>query len=282
MGAKLDQTLAVLNGLVGDHLSRRKNGLATEMAFYRQGQLLSLERLGDTYPEVRGRAVVLVHGLMCTEEVWRFPDGEDYGSRLERERGITPFYVRYNSGRPVAENGAALANLLERWLQAYPVLIEELLLVGYSMGGLLIHGACEAGARAGHRWPLRVRRAVTIGTPHLGVPAERIGRVVAALLSAIDDPYTRLVAEIGNLRSRGIRDLGEVSQLWPGIEHHLIAGSLSRNPRLTLLGDSLVPVASATFGRMDSVTVVPGASHVALAHHPEVYAQLARICEADR
>lgn len=278
MGAKLDQSLAVLNGLLGDHLSWRKNGLATEMAFYRQGQPVSLNRLGEAYPEARNRVVVLVHGLMCTERVWSFPDGEDYGSRLEREHGITPFYVRYNTGRSVVENGAALAELLERWVQVYPFPLEEFLLVGYSMGGLLIRGACEVGARAGHQWPHSVRRAITIGTPHLGVPAERVGRVVAAVLLAINDPYTRLVAQIGNLRSRGIRDLGEVSSLWPGIEHHLIAGSISTNPRLALLGDALVPIASATLGGMDSVTVLPGVGHLSLAHHPEVYAQLARIC----
>ena len=31
MGRKLDSTLAVLNGLVGDHLARTQNGLATEL-----------------------------------------------------------------------------------------------------------------------------------------------------------------------------------------------------------------------------------------------------------
>ena len=38
MGNKLDRALAVLNGLVGDYLARTNNGLATEMACYRDGR----------------------------------------------------------------------------------------------------------------------------------------------------------------------------------------------------------------------------------------------------
>jgi pimeloyl-ACP methyl ester carboxylesterase len=281
MGDRVEQTLAVLNGLVGDYLARAGNGLATDMALYRDGRALPLTRtaLARAYPDAKARVVVLIHGLMCTERVWRMPDGSDYGSLLERERDVSALYVRYNSGLAIADNGARLASLLEALLAAYPVAIKELLLVGYSMGGLVVRSACHVASthEQRHAWLERVRRIFYIGTPHLGAPAERAGKVVTQILQRIRDPYTQLIADLGNLRSAGMKDLGHADlrqedrrddriastaalrarsirdarhpvPLLPGIDHYLIAGSLFADPRLALVfGDALVPVASATF-----------------------------------
>ncbi|MET0385290.1 MAG: alpha/beta fold hydrolase [Polyangiales bacterium] len=314
MGKRLEQTLAVLNGLIGDYLSRTHNGLATEMSLRRNESELSCERasLARALPNASSKLVVLVHGLMCTEDIWRMPDGEDYGSCLERDLGFTALYVRYNSGLPIADNGAQLSALLAQLCAAYPVAIEELLLVGYSMGGLVVRAACHTGALAQLPWLARVRRCVYVGTPHLGAPAERVGKVVAEVLHTIPNPYTRLISELGDLRSAGMKDLGHADlrhedrvarSVWSlrdashpvpllaSIEHHLIAGSMFGDPRLAVLfGDSLVPVVSATFAKQgvdalippERVRVIPSASHVALARHPAVYARLREICEEAR
>src|SRR5712671_2299493 len=100
MGKGLETTLAVLNGLVGNYLSRTGNGLATEMSLYRADLPLPAERaaLAAAYPNASPRIVVLVHGLMTTESHWRMSDGSDYGSLLERDLGWTAAYVRYNTG----------------------------------------------------------------------------------------------------------------------------------------------------------------------------------------
>jgi pimeloyl-ACP methyl ester carboxylesterase len=243
---------------------------------------------------------VLAHGLMCTETVWRPADGSpDYGAALARDLGYTPLYLRYNTGLPFAENGEALAQLLERVLAEYPQPIEELLLIGFSMGGLVIRSACHVGSQAGHRWLSLVRRAIYAGTPHLGSPYERAGRLLAGLLAAIPDPYTRLLADIGNLRSQGIQDLGDglghpehPVPLLPAIRHYLAAGTLSADPRLaTLFGDALVPVPSGTNGAVtratwhalppDHVKIFPRVGHMAMARHPDVYAQIRAWCREE-
>jgi pimeloyl-ACP methyl ester carboxylesterase len=310
VGKRLEATLGVLNGLLGDYLVRTGNGLATEMAFHHDGRPITLDGPGfaAAHPQLTPRAVVLVHGVMCTEDVWRFPDGSDYGALLARDLGFTPFYLRYNSGLPIADSGELAARILEQLVTAYPVPLEELLLIGYSMGGLLIRRACHVADHEGLSWLPRVSRAIYVGTPHLGAPAERFGRSLMQLLAAIDDPYTRLVSEIGNLRSAGLQDLGHADlrhedrtrvrplfalgdprhplPLLPNIAHYLIAGSLAVDPRLAaLFGDALVPVASATSGELlpaRHVRVLPGLGHVALAHHPEVYAQIKTFCEEPR
>ncbi|MBX3204436.1 MAG: alpha/beta hydrolase [Labilithrix sp.] len=295
MGTKLGATLAILNGVVGDHLHATGNGLAVEMTVAR----------GAPGP----RVVVFLHGLMCTEDVWAFPagapsepgarcepvasfpDGTDYGALLERDLGIAPLYVRFNTGRRVADNGAELARLLEELTARHPV-IEEILLVGFSMGGLVIRSATHIAAAANMRWLGLVTRAFYLGTPHLGSPWERAGRWVVGLLRGIGDPYTELVAELADVRSGGIKDLGDAAHplpLLPEIRHHFIAGFV--DARLAeAIGDALVPLASGTNGAVSDtqtipphhVKIIPGLAHMTLAHHPAVYAHLRAWCEAAR
>jgi triacylglycerol lipase len=309
MGQGIEQTLAVLNGLVGDYLSRTGNGLATDMALYHAGRAITLDRavFEQAFPEPQPRVVVLVHGLMSTESAWQMPDGTDYGSNLARDLRVTPAYVRYNTGLAIADNGAHLAVLLQRLVELYPIELEELLLVGYSMGGLVIRSACHVASLEQLPWLARVQRSVYVGTPHLGAPAERAGKLVSGVLQWIRDPYTRLIADIADLRSAGLKDLGHADlrhedrallrspfslrdarhpvPLLPEIAHYLIAGTLFDEARVGhVFGDALVPVSSAT-NRADAlipperVHVLPGLGHLALAHRPEVYAVLRKIFE---
>jgi pimeloyl-ACP methyl ester carboxylesterase len=228
---------------------------------------------------------------MCTEAVWRMADGADYGERLAADLGFCPIYVRYNTGLRLADSGESFAQGLELFVSAYPAAPDEIVLIGHSMGGLVARSACHFARLEGMRWLPLVRRAVYLGTPHLGTPLERVGRAVAKVLRAVPDPYTRLVADIGDLRSGGIKDLGDGLRearhpvpLLPEIEHFLVAASLS-DPWLALLfGDALVPVSSATNGRLgdgalpDNLVILEGLDHVAIARHPPLYKTIRRWC----
>jgi pimeloyl-ACP methyl ester carboxylesterase len=300
MAGMLENTLAVLNGVLGDYLARTDNGLATEIEVFASTSAhrpLPLERgtWQGAVGETPAKVLVLAHGLMCTESVWRMGDGSDYGTRLAADFGYLPLYVRYNTGLGIAESGEHFDRILGRVVASYPRPIEEIALLGHSMGGLVMRSACHAACLGESTWLPKVHRAIYIGTPHLGSPLERVGRVVSRVLRAVPDPYTRMVAEIGDLRSRGIKDLGDGLRdahhpipLLPEIEHYLVAASLSDDPWLaSLFGDSLVPVASATNGAHhpmgtalppDHVKLMPGVSHMALAHEPEVYEHIKAWC----
>ncbi|MFV8749388.1 esterase/lipase family protein [Nannocystaceae bacterium ST9] len=293
MARKLDTTLAVLNGVIGDYLARTRNGLAIRATFVHEGRPLALERevLASTFPNAGAKLVVLVHGLMSTEDFWRQADGSDYGTQLARDFGFTPLYLRYNTGLAIADNGASLSRLLAELVAAWPVEIDELILLGHSMGGLVIRNACHVGQLDDAAWMTHVRRCIYVGTPHRGAPLERAGRLVAKILDAVDDPYTRLIAELANLRSTGIQDLGDRRHpvpLLPTIDHLLIAGTLIREPWLApLFGDLLVSVGSATDRARGEpnhptteIAVFPGLDHVALARRGEVYERMRQWCEA--
>jgi triacylglycerol lipase len=294
MAAALDVALGVLNGLVGDYLARTGNGLATEMQLVQDGRAVPLDRTGlaRAFPGATPRIVLLVHGILGTEHVWTLPRGGDYGSMLARDRDYTPLYVRYNSGRAIEESGAALADLIRRLVDAYPVPITELLPIGYSMGGLVVRAATRVAAAARDPWLGLVRRAIYLGTPHRGAPLERLGRAAAGALRAAPSAWTELVASIADLRSAGMKDLGDAerSPLLPCMKHHFVAGTLSGDATLAaILGDAIVPVASATDGACvdrasfgappGHVRILPGVGHIALARHDDVYAQIRAWCE---
>jgi pimeloyl-ACP methyl ester carboxylesterase len=319
MGRKLEATLAVLNGAIGDYLVRTGNGLATEtelLPAIRGEQPLRLEHraLEKALPEASARVALFVHGLMCSPTNWEMADGSDYGARLARDLGYTPVYLRYNSGLAIAESGARLSATLEALTAEYPRPLEELVPIGYSMGGLVVRSACHVARLENKQWLSIVRRAIYVGTPHFGAPLERVGRTVAKLLRAIEDPYTRLVGELADLRSDGVKDLGDADlrhedrvlksprirlrdprhpvPLLPEIQHYLVAGSITSDTfpaaLSALFGDSLVPVQSATAGLIDPtrdvlppahVKILRGRSHVSLSHDPEVYDVIRGWCE---
>jgi pimeloyl-ACP methyl ester carboxylesterase len=308
MGKKLELAIGFLNGAVGDYLARTGNGLATSLTLAHEGVPVPVDRatLARLHPgaPATGRVVVLVHGLMCTESIFDFTDGSgDYGAFLERDLGLAPLYVRYNSGLPIADNGAALSTLLDALVAAYPVPLTEIVLLGFSMGGLVARAACHVAATAAQpsSWLPLVRRALYCGTPHRGAPLERYGRVLAKLLNTIDDPYTQLFGQLSDLRSDGVKDLGDADlrhedrarrvarialrdpehpvPLLPQIRHYLVAAHFARDPWLiALFGDTIVPLGSATNGvtplPQDHVHVIPGMHHVGLAHDARVYQQL--------
>ena len=294
----VDLVVAALNGAIGDHLARTHNGLATEMAFVVDGAPIRPGALRARTPAAGPRIVVLVHGWMANVALWADKDGEDFGTHLAQDLGFTPLYVHYNSGRPIADNGADLSVRLDEVAAAWPD--AELVLLGHSMGGLVIRAATHDASLRGAPWLAQVRHAIYVGTPHLGAPLERLGRVVTRVLRAVPDPITQLVGQIADLRSSGVKDLGDADlrhedrstqtfrlrdprhpvPLLPGIAHHLIASAVVSDA-LGWFGDGVVPLESATGGdRLASpeaqvdVRRIPGVSHVAMASDPLVYAEI--------
>src|SRR5581483_10403478 len=120
----------------------------------------------------------------------------DHGEDLARECGFTSVYLHYNSGRHVSLNGRDLAHALEALVASWPAPPEELVLLGHSMGGLVIRSACHQARLAGHRWLERLSKLAFLGTPHHGAPLERAGNLFNILLEA--SPYSASLGRIGS------------------------------------------------------------------------------------
>jgi len=265
--AEREAVVAALNGLIGDHLAATNNPLAIPMTFRQAGRALVTERFAmrARLAHASPRPLVLLHGLCMNDLQWQRA-GHDHGAALASELGYTAVHVHYNSGLSVSTNGRILAALMERLYDAWPVPIERLVMLGHSMGGLVARSAMHHATliQRGHlRWPARVNDLVTLGTPHQGAPLESAGHGIELLLGAA--PYAAPLARLGKLRSAGIRDLrlgnvvsGRVSDdglhaqpqvsLPDTTRCYAVAASLgasSDHLKAKLLGDGLVPVASA-------------------------------------
>lgn len=266
---------AALNGVLGDHLAAQHNPLAVRLQL--QG------RDGETRSP-RG-AVLMLHGLCMNHRQWRQQDA-DLGEALAAHLGLTPLWLHYNSGLPIADNGALLAAELQSLAAAWPGGLQRLVLVGHSMGGLLARSALHQARQQGLPWAAAVSDLICLGSPHGGAPLERIGHGIDSLLAAL--PYAAPFTRLSRLRSAGILDLregrvlpeGAAAPLPAGVCCHAIAGRLTGAGRV--LGDGLVTVNSA-LGRhrdaeralaFDNTATLDGLGHLALMHDAAVQAKL--------
>ena len=296
-----EAVLAALNGVLGDHLAATANPLAITMRLRHQGRALTLQRdaLQAVLPAATGRLLVLVHGLCMNDLQW-LRDGHDHGAALAAELGYTPVYLHYNSGLPVHANGLALAQQLQDLLAAWPVPLQRVVLLGHSMGGLLIRSALHQAAAQGQAWPAQVDDAVLLGTPHHGAPLERAGHWIDIVLGLT--PYAAPLARLGKIRSAGITDLRHGALLPPQADGTVAHVPLPQQPRChavaastaaqagTLkdrwLGDGLVPVDSALGRHGDEQltlafeperqVLLQSLGHMALLSSPEAMVHLRR------
>ncbi len=233
----------VLNGALGDQLAARHDPRAIAFSFRRGGLDVPVAELHLS--ESKQKTVVFLHGLMGDELIWQtgFPDSPTgplrYGPRLAAEAGCRPLYLRYNSGLHISENGRALSRLLTELVETYPDAIGELILVGHSMGGLLIRSAGyyamkgeevkSEGVRVGEKpasknypsatfslhhpqaapWLAHLRSVFLLGVPHEGSYLEQNGLLVERLLRRINLFPTRFLSDAIARRSNGIKDLGQ-------------------------------------------------------------------------
>lgn len=324
-----DAAIGLVNGSIGDRLHEKQNPLDMGMVFRVRDLYVhpdepttlaaSVATAFASHPTPPGpRVALFVHGLATTEwswvleaEAYHGDPGTTFGSLLERDLGVTPVYVRYNTGRRIPSNGRALASALDAFVKAYPTPIEELILIGHSMGGLVIRSACHYGAESDLDWVKLVRRVFCLGSPHQGAPLEKLGYVLTSALASVDLPGTVIPAQILEKRSAGIKDLRDgtvVDEHWttrdpdataetseltvpllPDVTYYFVAATITQDlehPLGQLMGDLLVRLPSGSGPRSTESTFpiertrFGGILHHQLQNHPQVYEVLKRACAA--
>ncbi len=286
---------AIINGAYGSTLASVGNPMAQPM------KIVGRRGKGSTL-------VLFIHGLCMSELGWERGAHQAFADWCQEGLDAEIAYLRYNTGRGIPANGRALALLLEELNAAEAP--DRLILIGHSMGGLLVRSAREFAERSQHTWLRRLTDVSMLGTPHLGAPAERIGNWANALLRV--SPYTRPLSRLGDLRSEGIQDL-RYGRVRSGPEHRAAGPAPRTGSRRRKVGnlfiaatrstrtpeknwpakdDGLVPVASALGLSRDPERiieprlvrrhVVAGTDHMQLLGSPEAYAELRGWLSRDR
>ncbi len=306
MPAMGDELNAVLNGGVGDRLQAEGCPLAIEMQLLLDGRPVDSHRIDAA--SVSSRLAIFVPGLMAGPRFWSVVGREPMPERLAADRGLTSIILSYNTGLHVSTNGRQLAALIQELVDGWPVEVDEINLVGHSMGGLVSRSASHYAHEQSLPWIRLLRRMILLGTPSRGATLEQLANVAAFTLRCIPNPWTWLISWVFRQRSAGIKDLRHgylVDEEWQGrdpdslttgrrhlvpllpqVEHYVAAGSLfedEQHPLSKIIGDAMVPPYSAKDEGFDgtpgeraptAARFFPGMSHPAVAGHDEVYAQL--------
>ncbi|TGE15183.1 lipase family alpha/beta hydrolase [Hymenobacter elongatus] len=292
-------TLPILNGAIGDQLAARQDARAIQMSFRQLGADIAVPELHLTGPPLT--TVVFLHGLMGDEMIWQAgtPDTPRYGPLLQREAGVRCLYLRFNSGLHISQNGQLLSGLLTELLATHAESVGELVLVGHSMGGLVIRSAgyygthTTAGVAPAATWIGRLRSIFLLGVPNDGSFLEQNSHLTSVMLRKLNVAPTRFLSKAMDQRSNGIKDLRYailVDQDWqspyaddvlmpprtvvpplPGVPYHVLVGSLLKTANSALhhyFGDGLVGAGSAV-GRIFADPALPPEAQV----HTRVFAQ---------
>jgi pimeloyl-ACP methyl ester carboxylesterase len=273
------QCLSAINGAVGDKLENTLLGIEMNFFVDNKAILITKKHLSQQFSSKDtsnnsfegAKICILIHGLTHNESIWSFNDQSDYGSLLNRDFQYIPFYLRYNTGLHISENGKALSTLMERLYQNYPMSITEICIIAHSMGGLVTHSACHYAQENQHIWANKLSKIFLLATPHLGSYLEKFANITTNILAKVPNWHTRLVGKVINLRSAGIKDLryGYIKdEDWKdhhpdqflknnktpnkklvGVKYYIISGRLTKSEShwvSQLFGDILVNTKSAT------------------------------------
>jgi pimeloyl-ACP methyl ester carboxylesterase len=240
------RTQAALNGVCGDKLESWDSPLATPITLRSEnGEILDMA----TWAQAPAKGHVLfLHGLCHSDLEWQQSANHNQFYSELAQLGYKVAWLRYNTGRAIHHNGEDFADLLQLHFANKGT---PLILIGHSMGGLLIRSASHWAEINAHTWLARLSHAAYLGSPHLGAPWERVGHKANNLLNFT--PYTRPLMRLGNIRSRGIKDLrfarltadNIVPHLPESVNHLLLASAWSEKHAENWIGDGIVPVASA-------------------------------------
>ena len=301
--------LAALNGFIGDRLNRNSNPLATSMSLHYQNQELSCQT-PLSVSDAKNKVLLLVHGLCMNDQQWQTRNQEetfDHGAIVASKLNYSPVYLRYNTGLHISLNGRELSLRLERLFKHWPMPVQELAVIGYSMGGLLIRSALHYARQESLTWPNCLKNIIFLGSPHHGVPMARASNWLDHILGTT--PYTRPFVRLGQLRSEGMMDLRHgnlVDEDWQnhelyektpdsrqvillpaGVACHTIAATTGDGNSVLaerLIGDGLVPLNSALGVHDDiekslmfepaSQKIIYGVNHLQLLSNPCAAAQM--------
>ncbi|MBS0617784.1 MAG: hypothetical protein JSR44_06315 [Spirochaetes bacterium] len=292
------QVAGAIRGVVGDKLPARFKG---EMAFFAQGK-----KTDTTALKLRAHVCIFVHGSSDTEAGWAVePPGLSFGDQLLVDFGVTPLYIRYNTGNTVRESGEALAALVELLFTRHRS-VRKLTLIGHSMGGLVIHSAIYHARSQKYAWLKKLTQVFLLGTPHAGAPLAKAAEKSEQILQFIPTPFTLIAASILGLRSKGLKDLSHGDSSLPlkgkilqsKVRYVFIAGTLQKKPRGVLnrlFGDGMVRERSAhsdltvqknwlervlpewLHSPLIKICTVNGVGHLGLRNSPHVYECIAGV-----
>ena len=248
-------------------------------------------------PYRTGKApVVFIHGMLGSPDNWSVMT-EQLGADPAVRANFQPLVFRYDSLQSIPDAGRDLLDALREARRQFDpegrdTAFDRVILVGYSMGGLVAKAAIRArdsGSPAVDDPPRvdavkpampKIARVIFVATPHRGSPVDRgalrsAGSWIVRAVSPSSPAWGSRATSVDQLvwDNPLLVDL-ERARAAGGVPFHSIIATL-RDPSADGATDGLVPVASARLDGARSEVVVR--THHICFRHPEVIREVHRI-----
>ncbi|TGN20667.1 esterase/lipase family protein [Leptospira idonii] len=204
----------VISSIIGSSHDQKIKLTKIEMSFREVGRDISVEEAVSSYKASgKKQSVLFIPGLFTDETIW-LEKWVPYKKRKVRSKGIStelmkkdfhPFYLRYNHGLPIHENGKKLMHLFDIFFQNDPDLRPNM--VCYSLGCLVFRSCLYHAKLENKPWVKNFQKVISISAPNRGSYLEKAGFWLGFLLEKSPVAALKIIGMIGNLRSDAIKDL---------------------------------------------------------------------------
>lgn len=172
------------------------------------------QALEQFYQSGRDKAILYIPGLFCDETIWQDMQPEDEQQEVITgisthlaEFGYFGFFLRYNQGLHISENGQKLWKIVDELMQGLAKSEIKLDIICYSQGGLVLRSFLYLARQSGSPWLAKIGKITIISSPDGGSYLEKIGFWAGILMEHSPPLLLKLTGIIANLRSDGIKDL---------------------------------------------------------------------------
>ncbi|MCZ8343536.1 MAG: hypothetical protein O9301_10920 [Leptospira sp.] len=203
-----------ISSVIGSSLDQRIKLTKIDLSFRTFGKDISIKETIEEYKTSRkSKSVLFVPGLFTDETVWQ-EQIIKYKTRNIKTLGIAkelqdlgyhPFYLRFNHGLPIHENGKKLMHYLDIFFAEDPEIKPEV--ICYSLGCLVFRSCLYHAKLENKPWIDRFGKVISVASPNKGSYLEKLGFWLGFLLERSPNLALKVIGLIGNLRSDAIKDL---------------------------------------------------------------------------
>lgn len=172
------------------------------------------------FPATSDKAIIFVHGITGTPARWQY-----FRDQLKNsDPTYAVYYHFYCTAKKILnednQSEMDLGQEFDAAIQAkLPSTVNEIIIIAHSMGGLVTKSAILSAKDRGAAWLPKLKKVVTLGTPHDGSPlaspseiADDLANVVGLLFGPVASVLARLAAlQISD--SPGLRDMDPSSEV---------------------------------------------------------------------
>ncbi|TGL60716.1 esterase/lipase family protein [Leptospira sarikeiensis] len=196
-----------VSSIVGESFAGFVTTSEIQGSFRLNGEDVSPERVIEDWKKSGSKKPILcIPGLFCDEGLW-INNGEVPFSEILLKENYYPFYLRFNPGAHISDNGSKLLELFKKLLEDQELQKNKFDIVSYSQGGLILRSALYKSIEEGKPLSSNIRKVLFISSPDGGSYIEKVGFWLGLSAEAMPIFPVQLVGYIGNQRSDAMKDL---------------------------------------------------------------------------